>query len=157
MSKEDFEKLQCEANTKARENFDINQFFAYTLENFAYRYIESSTTGDVKCESPSPLSYALKAVETSFTQIQHLKYAPIKKVIEIKKPESVLMGVFCQVHLDGEKGFVDVNTFINWSPDHFEMKPGNFIGKQERLEFSEILELRNNFANFLEPLFEVFD
>lgn len=155
----DKDSLTQEMRDKVTKEFDLESFVIFTLNNFSYRYMETKTTGEVKTTSLGNNAFAIKAIESSDEIIKNFKNPSIQKVIEIKKPDSIMLGTFCQVQLSGSKeaGAVEVNCFVNWNTPNFDMTPGSFLSKQETMKFEDYLDLRNRFASFLENVFEIFD
>lgn len=150
------DQLAREMREKVQGIVDLDKLIVFTLDNFSYRYLESSSTGEIKTTALGNGAFALKGIETSQDILKTWENDSVRKVLDIKKPESVMLGVFCQVHNQSKGMLIEVNCFLNWNTPNFEMTPGRFLSINKSMEFEDLIDLRNRFANFLEPAFEIF-
>ncbi|WP_127717243.1 hypothetical protein [Halobacteriovorax sp. HLS] len=170
-SKEDLEKLKVEMETKARVSLNeegLNGLLVFTLDNFAYRYLETSSCTDIHSQKKSDHHFYVESEDTDVMSILKTK-DPIAKpaLIQLAKKFSSTKGVGIKVKYELHCRFTELNSdntgelecfsIINWNSDqNFKVEEGLHVKKSSKLKFSDPLILRNKLALLLEEVCEIF-
>jgi hypothetical protein len=165
-NKEDFEKLRIEQEQKAREGLNedgISGLLVFTLENFAYRYLESEGRKDIKATKVKDSHFLVEGSEKD--PLVALKVSnPIAKkgVVSLAKSYSSTKGVGLEVRSSIEARLISDNEIecisrINWNQSGgFSLEEDKAVSKSVRFKFDDPLLLRNKLALLLEEVCEIF-
>lgn len=162
---EEKEKLQKQAEQKAQERFQsqdfFDQFIHYTLNNFSYRYFDTPTP---PCEQIDALTYRVRQrdvpVKIGLTSQHTTLKEGTKEMVKKHSPRdgaSLIYEMRVRLeHKDPEKpGQAHLACFISWDyPEH--SLETNCVKKEFLYEYDEAIELRNKLAYHLEALCELF-
>jgi len=160
-SKEELERAINQKNLEALKQGDaLAQLMASNLENFAYRYLETKTMKNIKCQFFEKTYWVESIEEDIFTALKWDNRELKEKLIQLCKryPGQESKKIKIQLKLGttlvGDK---QVNCFssINWDFPSFENKESE-LSCIESFEYSDLLELRNKHALLLEKVAEIF-
>ena len=170
-SKEELEKLRSDMESKARGALNeegLNGLLTFTLDNFAYRYIETSTHSNIHSQKVSGNHFFVESVNSEVMSILKTKDPKAKKaLIELAKKFSSTKGEGLQVQYQIHCQFLELNSdntgelecysIVNWnSANGFKLENDLYSKKAVRFKFSDPLVLRNKLALLLEEVCEVF-
>lgn len=163
MSELSKEELTKQMNLKNREALlksdGIASLFIYNLENFAYRYLETSTNKGIKCQVDGD-RFWVESTEPNIVEALKWKNADLKKkLIEICKKYPGTQSKQIKVKLTLETTQVDKNnvecfsSIVCLDPNDSEE---TLVEKKTKMKFEDPIELRNKHAALLEEVSEVF-
>lgn len=171
LSKEEIEKLKTEIDIKVRESLDEEGLFGlavFTLENFAYRYLETESHKEIKAQKNSDSHFYVESVELDPMKALKVSDPLAKKgLISLAKRFSSTKGVGiklqAQLHINflslnsSGSGKVECYSVLNWNLDNdFTNEDDLFVKKLKTFEFSEPILFRNKLALLLEEVCEIF-
>ncbi|GEM_PF-1062588 len=170
-TEKDFETLKKEQEQKAREDLrenGLDHLISFTLDNFAYRYLETSSTKNIVTQFNGKNLYTVTSFEEDPMSALKISDSNAKKgVIGLAKKFSSTKGVGLRVRYQISCDISDVSSngsgsivlaaSINWNMDN------DFISDKEMesvksisFEFSDPLVLRNKLAALLEDICLIF-
>jgi len=168
MSLEDKEKLQLEMREKVIQEMagsvGVIEHFEFTLNNFSYRYLESETTGAVRCSLKESDVYSVATNEPSLAEALKTQNKKTRKgLIELAKSFSkkdkpeVHYEIGVQIINIESNGGGDFLAFakVSWDFPHFK-DPEKENKKELKVSYEDAIDLRNNFARELDDLCDVF-
>ena len=148
------EKIQSELSEDAAA-----QLVIHNLENFAYRYMETSTFSNIKC-SFDHNQFWVESIEEDILEALKWKNKEVKtKLISLckeypgKKSKEIKIQLKLVTFLDENK--VKCQAILNWDFPEFKKQDKQII-KESTNHFEDFFELRNNHANWLEELTIIF-
>ena len=157
------EELQEKMDTQARAAMSgdgIAQLFIYNLENFAYRYLETSTDQGIKCsfnnndffvESTEP--NVLNALKWDNPELK-------KKLIDLCKSHPGKKSADIKIFLKLGSKKVSSNNVICYASVKWSHPETDYIQtleeKEVKINFKDPLELRNTHAKYLEEVAVIF-
>ena len=155
----DKKQLQIEVNQKARDFLQsgdkLSELIIYNLENFAYRYLETSVMSNLTCFKQGNC-YWVESIESdvfSALKWNHKRLKPI--LIELCKefPGKLSKKISLKLMLGTEvfDDYVLCKSIINWDFPLYKDESKQ-IGNIEKLHFTDLLELRNHHASVLEKV-----
>jgi hypothetical protein len=171
ISKEELEKIKCEINNKVRDSLNEEGLFGlavFTLENFAYRYLETINCTNIKAQKISDSHFFVESIETEPLKALKISNPEAKKgLISLAKRFSSAKGEGIQVKQELHINFKDLSSSgsgniecfskLNWNIyNNFKDEEGLFVKKSINLEFDEPILLRNKLALLLENVCEIF-
>lgn len=137
----------------------IASLFIYNLENFAYRYLETSKDKSIKCQCLEN-RFWVESVEPSIVEALKWKNPEVKKrLIELCKKfpgtqskELKLKLILETLMVSDQKVECSANIycFTPNASDNFSLK------KNTEMSFDDPIELRNKHAALLEEVAEIF-
>lgn len=154
------DELQAEVNAKARasvaDDAGLDELMRFTLDNFAYRYLETKNTQGLKSQAidraiwrvegrESELIEALKAQNTQ------TKQALIAKAKVHAKKDGATVYPWIEVQVKDSLALCRAG--VDWES---EGSRETIVKNETRLEFEDALHLRNKLAKFLEEACGVF-
>lgn len=161
-SKEELEKLMNDRNREQLSDISgIGALLKYNLENFAYRYLETSTVKNIKCQIDGN-DYFVTSVEEDILQALKWENKALKaELIKLCKlhPGTKSKNLKVQLKLGSlilNDNLVECYAVVNWNQDNFKEDLENRIEKRVSIRFDDPLELRNTHAKFLEEVCEIF-
>ncbi|WP_412463303.1 hypothetical protein [Halobacteriovorax sp. RT-2-6] len=163
MTKIDKEKLTEEMNSKNREwlieSDGVSALFIHNLENFAYRYLETSTDKGIKCVVDGEL-YQVKSTEPSIIEALKWDNPELKKsLIDLCKKYPGKASKELRVNLSLETKMLGEHK--NECSAHITCLLPNgesliLFEKTTSMSFDDPIELRNKHAALLEEVSVIF-
>lgn len=162
MKASDEKKIE-ERKNKVLETFgDRNNLFQYlfhTLDNFYYRYIETSLSKDLHTTELFPNVFGALSFETMLNALK--KPSPDSKegLIALAKEDrnaTVRFGLWVEVsELTQDSGKMKIVSEINWGHPAYE-DPGKRVQKTVMFEYDDFQVFRKQLALKLEEASELF-
>lgn len=152
---------------KIRQSFgDEAKLFEYlfqTMDNFYYRYIETTSDKNLKTIPLAPHLWGAKSTETSMVDALKIQNPIAKKgIIELAKavPKSqgpaVNYELLCNVEeLTPDHGKLEIVAIINWGWPDFEDENRRFT-KTVKFEYNDLAQFRKELALKLEEACGIF-
>ena len=163
----DNEKVIHDWKDKLKHSFDdSNKLYEYlfqTMENFFYRYLETTENKNIKIFEIAPYIYGAESLESSMVDALKLKdaiaHAGIlelaKSVPKAQKP-MVKYRLQTQVkELTADKGEMMITASINWGFPHF-LDKSKISQKDVSFKYSDLGQFRKELALKLESACELF-
>lgn len=162
MNENDEKKIE-ERKNKVLETFgDRNNLFRYlfdTLDNFYYRYIETSLTKDLHTTELSPGTFGAISFEAMFEALKkpHPEAKPhIIELAKIDRNATVRYGLWVEVkELTQDFGKLKIVSEINWGFPDFQ-DGGKRIQKTVNFDYEDFQVFRKQLALKLEEASELF-
>ncbi len=153
------EKVRASLSDEAQ----LLQYLFQTMDNFYYRYIETTTEKNLKTISLGPHLWGARSIETSMVDALKIKNPMAKPgIIEMAKAVPKAQGpavhykLLCDIEkLTPDQGKIRIISGINWDWPDFE-------GKEKQLEkvvnftYSDLGQFRKELALKLEEACEIF-
>lgn len=153
-------ELQAEVNEKARasvaDDAGLDELMRFTLDNFAYRYLETKNTQGLKSQAISRATWRVEGQESELiealkAQNEKTKQALIAKAKAHAKKDGAT--VYPWIEIEVKDSLALCRAGVDWESDGAR----ETIAKSEtRLEFEDGLHLRNKIAKSLEEACGVF-
>ena len=159
--KEELEKQMYDKNIQELQGEEgIGKLLVFNLENFAYRYIETSKYKEIKCQKMAQ-NYYVESIEPDVVNALKMASSELKpKLIELCKqhpgPESKKIQVkyWIGTKIDNDKQ-VTCFASISWDFPEFKNKE-KCLYKEEVFKFDDPMLLRNKHAAILENVCTLF-
>lgn len=163
----DNDKVINDWQDKLKHSFDdqgkLHEFLFQAMENFFYRYLETTETKNLKVFEIAPYIYGAESFESSMVEALKLK-DPVAKagIMELAKsvPKAqkpmVKYRLQCLVkELSADRGQLVITASINWDfPQYFDKEK---IAKREiDFKYSDLGQFRKELALKLEAACELF-
>ncbi|WP_412470249.1 MULTISPECIES: hypothetical protein [unclassified Halobacteriovorax] len=163
MTKIDKEKLTEEMNSKNREwlieSDGVSALFIHNLENFAYRYLETSTDKGIKCVVDGEL-YQVKSTEPSIIEALKWDNPELKKsLIDLCKKYPGKASKELRVNLSLETKMLGEHKNECYAHITCLLPNGEnliLFEKTTSMSFDDPIELRNKHAALLEEVSVIF-
>lgn len=163
MSELSKEELTKQMNLKNREALlksdGIASLFIYNLENFAYRYLETSHNKDIKCQLEGNCFW-VESIEPSIVNALKWKNTGLKKkLVELCKkfPGSLSKELKVVLKLGTIKiSQNDIECFALVECLTPEKSKNVLVEKKIKMSFDDPIELRNKHAALLEEVSVIF-
>ncbi len=157
------EKLIQERKKKVLETFgDRNNLFSYlfeTLDNFYYRYLETSLTKDLHTSELLPNVYGAVSFENMLNALKKPHPEAKNGIIALAKDDrnaTVRFGLWVEVsELTQDHGKMKVVSEINWGHPDFQ-DSSKRIQKIVKFEYEDFQVFRKQLALKLEEASELF-
>jgi hypothetical protein len=157
------EKLIQDRKTKVQETFgDRNNLYSYlfeTLDNFYFRYIETSLSRDLKTAELSAGVFGAVSFENMFEALKNPSAqakAGIISQAKANKDSTVRMGLWVEVKdLSQDYGKMRFVSEINWGFPDFQ-DPSKRLQKTVNFEYDDFQVFRKQLALKLEEVSELF-
>lgn len=152
---------------KVRSSFGdeakLYQYLFETMDNFYYRYLETTTDKDLKTKALAPHIWGARSCEPSMVDALKLTNPTAKKgIIELAKSVPKSEGPSVQYELlanveelTPDHGEIHLVSVINWGWPDFEDEKKQFK-KTVIFKYSDLAEFRKNLALNLEEACEIF-
>lgn len=163
----DNEKQIQDWQEHVRETFgDERKLYEYlfeTMDNFYYRYLETSISKNLKTQELGPKTYGAVSFETSMLEAlknPNPKAKPgiielAKRVPRAENP-SVRYGLWVEVQeLASERGSLVLTAEINWGFPEFT-EASSAVRKQVKFDYDDLSVFRKQLALKLEETCELF-
>ena len=162
MSKEELEIQIYEKNRAAlKEENGVASLMIFNLENFAYRYLETSSQEGIKCQFDqnhfwvsSIESDVVAALKWDNPELKKSLIDLCKKYPGAKSKDIAIKLTLGSKIISDEK--VECYSEINWNFPNFEKEEGMYLSKSEHVTFEDIMVLRNTHAAYLEKVASIF-
>lgn len=152
---------------KVRQSFgDESKLYEYlfeTMNNFYYRYLETTINQDLKTTALGPHLWGAKSVETSMVDALKIQNPEAKKgLIEFAKNTPKAMGP--EVHyslladvkeLTPDHGMIRFTSTIDWSFPEFN-DPSKKFQKNVTFKYEDLAQFRKELALKLEEVCSIF-
>ena len=160
-SKEELEKEMNDKNRlKLEADNGICTLITYNLENFAFRYLETTDYKNIKCEVKGT-DFQVCSVENDILKALKWKNPLLKsKMIDLAKSypgtqsKEIKIKMLIGTSILSSKS-VKCYAFINWDFPNFDDQDKG-LALQEIYEYDDPLDLRNHHAAVLERVCEIF-
>jgi hypothetical protein len=163
----DNSKLIADWQEKVKKSFgDEARLYDYlfeTLENFFYRYLETSESRQLKVQELAPSIYGAQSFEGNLVEALKLKNPQAKPgMIEMAKsiPRSQTPKVRYELsvevkELTSERGFLSIRAIIDWDFPNYS-DPEKRAEKRIDFRYQELAQFRKELALKLEDVCEFF-
>lgn len=161
--KEELEKKIHEQNLeRLRQEGGLASLIIFTLENFAFRYLETDSHKDIKCQVVGDNVFVVRSFEEDILRalksanqdvkqglISLCKKYPGAESKKLKVSQSITVTIKNDSH-------VVCSAEINWNYPDFSPHAEYSLVKKEDIKFDDPLYLRNRLALYLESVCEIF-
>lgn len=157
------EELTEQMNLKNRklllEPDGMESLFIYNLEQFAYRYLETSKSKDIKCQFEKN-RFWVESIEPNIVEALKLAGPELKKkLIELckKHPGNESKDIQIRAVLETkavESSKNECKAIVYWKLPSEDEK--QFLERSVEFSFEDPIELRNKHAALLEQVCEIF-
>ncbi len=160
-------QLIADWQEKVRSTFgDEAKLYEYlfeTMDNFYYRYLETSLNKDMKTKSLAPHLWGARSFESDMVQALKITNSVAKKgIMELAKSVPKAQGPSVQYELlvnveelTPDKGEIHLVSVINWGWPDFDDNNKQFK-KTVVFKYSDLAEFRKQLALKLEEACEIF-
>jgi hypothetical protein len=164
----DNSKLIHDWQDKVKHTFDdegkLHDYLLTTLDNFLYRYLETSETKNLKAQEVAPYTYGAESFESNMVEALKIKNAEAKVGImnlakSIPKAQKPMVRYTLEIkikELGAEKGHLIIATNINWDFSRFADKTKS-VTKEIQFKYSDLGQFRKELALKLEEACELFN
>ncbi len=159
------EELERQIHEKNRSELKsqggFTDLITYNLENFAYRYLETTTDKSLKAQINENDIYVtsiepdiVHALKWENKELKNKLIALCKKYPGSKSKELKVKLTLGSLVISNNQ--VECYSEVNWDQDQFSRENQNYIEKRVTIKFDDPLELRNTHAKYLEQVSEIF-
>jgi hypothetical protein len=164
----DNSKLIHEWQNKVKHSFDdegkLHDYLLHTLDNFLYRYLETSIDKDLKTQEIAPFIYGAHSFESNMVQALKISNIDARNGIKelaktIPKAEEPKVKYTLQVQLKEltpEKGHLIISAIVNWDFPHY-VDRSKMMKKDVEFKYSDLGQFRKELALKLESACELFN
>ncbi|OIQ17585.1 MAG: hypothetical protein BM556_12345 [Bacteriovorax sp. MedPE-SWde] len=162
LSKAELEKLMHDRNVDhLKKEGGIESLLIFNLENFAYRYLETTDFKNIQCQFEDK-DFWVESIETNIVEALKWDNKDVKaKLIELCKQNpganskniKVKLTIGTRIISDEQ---VDCYACIDWGYPEFNQSEGQSLRTSEELVFDDPIILRNTHATFLEKVCTIF-
>lgn len=157
------EKLIQERKNKVHEAFgdkaNLYRYLFDTLDNFYYRYLETTLTKDLHTTELLPGVFGAVSFETMFESLKHPHPDAKTALIQLAKADrnaTVRTGLWVEIkELTQDHGRMKIVAEINWGHPDFQ-DPSKRLQKTVNFEYEELGVFRKQLALKLEEASELF-
>ena len=160
-SKEELEKEINEKNREALQSGDaLSALMVHNLENFAYRYLETEASKNIKCQNEGATYWVESIEDDIYTALKWDNPVLKPKLIDVckqypgQKSKEIKIKLILGTTFKSDKE-VTCFAMINWNFPNFEHSEKE-ICRIKNFSFNDPLELRNKHALLLEEVCEIF-
>ncbi|MFP5386705.1 MAG: hypothetical protein ACLGHN_11540 [Bacteriovoracia bacterium] len=163
MTDKQIQEWQEKVRTTFGEESKMYEYLFETMDNFYYRYLETTVDKNLKTASLGPHLWGAKSTETSMVDALKITNPVAKKgIIELAKSVPKSEGPAVQYELlanveelSADRGEIHLVSVINWGWPDFE-NPEKQFKKTVVFKYSDLGEFRKNLALKLEEACEAF-
>lgn len=163
MSEKQIQEWQEKVRSSFGDEARLLEYLFQTMDNFYYRYLETSTDKNLKTISLAPHLWGARSSETSMVDALKLQNPVAKKgIIELAKAVPKSLGpevryeLVCNVkELTTDHGKIEFASVINWGHPDF-LDPARQQKKIVTFEYSDLAQFRKELALKLEEVCEIF-
>ncbi|MBL7664626.1 MAG: hypothetical protein JNM93_05790 [Bacteriovoracaceae bacterium] len=132
----------------------LHKYITQTLKSFAYRYLPHET----EVQAPMPDLLLCQAFEADASKAAQCQDSKAAAAIKQLKPPSVmsLIMVNTKEFKGDKKGSIEIVSVIHWGAPDFQPNSPKQKVKKVIFNFNDVMEFRNDFANYLEQVCEIF-
>lgn len=157
------EKLIQERKNRVHDAFgDKSALYHYlfeTLDNFYYRYLETTLTKDLHTSELLPGVFGAVSFETMLEALKKPNPEAKAGIIEAAKTDrnsTIRIGLWVEVkELTQDRGSLKIVSEINWGHPEFQ-DPSKRLEKKVTFEYDELFVFRKQLALKLEEASELF-
>ncbi len=157
------EKFIQDRKNKIHETFgDQSQLYKYlfdTLDNFFYRYLETTLSKDLKTSELLPKTFGALSFETMLEALKKPKAEAKSGIIELAKADrnsTIRFGLWVEItELTQDYGKMKILSEINWGHPEYQ-DPSKRIQKIVKFEYDDFQKFRKELALRLEEASELF-
>ena len=154
------EELQKEVDQKARASIQsddgLDHLVRTTLDNFSYRFLETKNNKDLKSSLVAEQTWRVESCESELLEALKAQNPQTKKLLIQKAKDharkdgaSVILGLEIKI----KDTLALCKASVAWNSDNKEVI---IAENQTKLEFEDLLDLRNRLAKVLEDACGVF-
>lgn len=140
----------------------LYEYVFSTMENFFYRYLETSETKNLKISELAENTFGAFSFESDMVaalkvQNKEIKYGIMELAKRIPKAEKPMVryGLFIKINeLSSDKGNLVISSEINWDFPEFGQK--NYQQKKVIFDYNDLNQFRKELALKLEEACELF-
>ena len=166
--KEDKEQLQIQLKEKIDKKYSkadsVDEMLQSVLENFAYRYIASDGSDNLKAMQSGEHSFFIESFEKNMKQALRSPHQNIYKGIvallqriPLKKNPAIKYMIDVQlIQKKDKKGRGKVRAWVSWDYPSFSKSNDHFYEKEEEFSYDDFMELRTIYPKALEKVCEIF-
>lgn len=152
---------------KVKHSFDdegkLHDYLLSTLDNFLYRYMETTETKNLKSFEMAPYIYGAESFESSMVEALKISNSTIKAGImelakTVPKAQKPMVKYRLQTYvkeLTPEKGHLVITASVNWDFALF-MDKSKIVFKEVIFKYSDLGQFRKELALKLEAACELF-
>lgn len=152
---------------KLRQSFDdegkLHDYLLTTMDNFLYRYLETTETKNLKAYEIAPYVYGAESFESSMVEALKISDPKIKPGImelakTIPKAQKPMVKYRLQTYvkeLTPEKGHLVITSSVNWDFPLF-MDKTKIVFKEVDFKYNDLGQFRKELAIKLETACELF-
>jgi hypothetical protein len=159
LSKEELAKKMRE---KIQENLKEEgpaNLIIHNLENFAYRYLETSENQNINCLLEGH-KFWVESTENDILEALKWKNKEVKAALidlckEYPGPRSKEISIRLELNSTLKENKIHCQALINWDFPEFKSKDKEIL-RESTHHFEDYFELRNKHASWLEELTDIF-
>lgn len=163
----DNDKIINEWQDKVKHSFDdegkLYEFLFHTMDNFYYRYLETTENKDLKTFQIAPHIYGAESFESNMGEAFKIKNAAAKegikelaKTVPREQKPKVKYRLDARVHqMTPDKGHLTITASVNWDFPLY-MDKSKLIKKEIEFKYSDLGQFRKELALKLEEVSELF-
>ena len=163
MSEKQIQEWQEKVRTSFGDEAKLYEYLFHTLDNFYYRYIETTTDKNLKTSALAPHLWGARSTETSMVDALRIQNPIAKKgIIELAKSVPKAQGpavqyeLLCDVEeLTPDHGKLQLVAVINWGWPDFQDKSRQ-LKKTVKFNYLDLAQFRKELALKLEEACEIF-
>ena len=162
------DELKKDLDEKIKNHYNSNEalisYFNQTFESFIHRYLETTSTKDVKSEEVSPLNFVAISYESNMGEAFKISQTKIKEGIKnlaktVPKEKNPRVQYKLQAkftELTPTHGTIILESSVNWDFPDFASVIEKSQNKIVKFNFYDISDYRKNLALKLEDVCELF-
>ncbi len=163
----DNSKLIQDWQDKVKHSFDdegkLHDYLLHTIDNFLYRYLETSIDKDLKTQEIAPFIYGAHSFESNMVQALKITNLEARNGIKelakaIPKSEGPKVKYTLEVQLKEfgpERGHLVITAIVNWDFPHYTDR-SKMMKKDVEFKYKDIGQFRKELALRLESACELF-
>jgi hypothetical protein len=163
MSDKQIQDWQEKVRSTFGEQSRMYEYLFETMDNFYYRYLETTTDKNLKTSALGPHLWGARSYESSMVDALKITNPVAKKgIIELAKNVPKAQGPRVQYELlanveelNAEKGEIHIIAVINWGHPDFDKADKQFR-KAVIFKYSDLAQFRKELALKLEEVCEAF-
>lgn len=154
------DQLQQEVDAKARASVQgdagLDELMRFTLDNFAYRYLETKNCKNLKSFATATHSWRVESRETQLLEALKAENPATKKALverakQHARKDGAAVILWLEIHIQNQLAVCKAG--VDWESDGIKQQ---VAVNESRLNFDDLLMLRNRLAKTLEEACGVF-
>ena len=163
MSDKQIQEWQEKVRNSFGDEAKLYQYLFETMDNFYYRYLETSQNSDMKTREFGPHTWGAESLETNMVTALKITNPEAKKgIIELAKSVPGGKGLAVKYELMGDvkeltidHGLIRFSSTINWGFPDFN-DPSKKLTKTVTFKYEDLGQFRKELAQKLEDVCSVF-